>query len=93
MLDPNPLAFPVRLLVCVGPRCDADGRGRALLSALQEALAGAAADPIELCARDCLRLCTREPIVRLEPAGEVFSNPSVEELLRCAGAAVHTQTP
>lgn len=96
MLDSNPLAFPVRLLVCVGPRCDAEGRGQALFSALRNALAalpGPEAERIELSARDCLRFCTREPIVRLEPTGEVFSNPSVEELLRCASAAAHIQTP
>ena len=38
--EPSPPAC--RLLVCVGPRCDAEGRGRALLAALREELA---ADP------------------------------------------------
>jgi NADH:ubiquinone oxidoreductase subunit E len=74
----------LRVLVCVGPRCDADGRGRALLEALREALV--AAHPgdsgrVALCARDCLRSCTREPVVRFEPSGEVYSNPSVADLL------------
>lgn len=85
--EPSPHAC--RLLVCVGLRCDADGRGRALLAALRE---GLAANPdvaarVEVRTRDCLRACTRDPIVRLEPSGELFSDPTVEELLRVADAA------
>ena len=34
--------------------------------------------------RECLRLCTGEPAVRLEPSGDVFANPDPEELLRLA---------
>ncbi len=79
-----------RLLVCVGPRCDAEGRGRALLAALREELAANpdAAARVEVTTRDCLRGCTRDPIVRLEPSGDLFSDPTVEELLRAAGAIV-----
>jgi (2Fe-2S) ferredoxin len=79
-----------RLLVCVGPRCDAEGRGRALLAALREELAANpdAAARIKVTTRDCLRACTRDPIVRLEPSGELFSDSTVEDLLRAAGAAV-----
>jgi hypothetical protein len=76
----------LRILVCVGPRCDAEGRGRALLAEFQAALAGRA--DVELQTRDCLRTCTRDPIVRLEPSGEVFSNPTVEEVLRAADAPI-----
>ncbi len=79
-----------RLLVCVGPRCDAEGRGRALLAALREELAANpdAAARVEVTTRDCLRGCTRDPIVRLEPSGDLFSDPTVEELLHAAGAIV-----
>ena len=84
--EPSPHAR--RIVVCVGPRCDAEGRGRALLTALREELA---ANPdaarVELTTRDCLRACTREPIVRLEPSGDLLSDPTVEDLLRAAGAA------
>jgi NADH:ubiquinone oxidoreductase subunit E len=82
------------LLVCVGPRCDAEGRGRALATALCEKLAAAdnadAVRKIGVSTRDCLRSCTREPIVRIEPSGEVFSNHTVEDLLRiaCCGEAI-----
>lgn len=71
-----------RLLVCIGPCCDAEGRGHALLAALQEALAGA--EGVACLARGCLRVCTRDAIVRLEPSGEVFANPKVEELVNLA---------
>jgi hypothetical protein len=37
---------PVRLLVCVGPNCDAEGRGRRLLAEAQTALAAAFPDAL-----------------------------------------------
>jgi NADH:ubiquinone oxidoreductase subunit E len=84
--DPSPDGGACRLLVCVGPRCDAEGRGRVLLTELRNAISNAfpeasRAGRISCVTRDCLRSCTRDPIVRLEPSGEVFSNPAVEELL------------
>lgn len=87
----------IRLLVCVGPRCDAEGRGRALLAELRQALAAAfpspeAAGRIACTTRDCLRLCTREPVVRLEPSGDAFSNPTVEDLLRVVAEALSCDT-
>jgi len=47
-----------------------------------------AAARVEVTTRDCLRACTRDPIVRLEPSGDLFSDPTVEDLLRAASAAV-----
>ncbi len=84
---------PIRLLVCVGPRCDAEGRGRALLWEVQKALAatfpGALADGrLKISTRDCLRLCTRDPVVRLEPSGDAFSDPNLDELMREIDAAL-----
>jgi NADH:ubiquinone oxidoreductase subunit E len=75
------------LLVCVGPRCDAEGRGRALLgqvqAALRETFPEALADGrLKVSTRDCLRLCTRDPVVRLEPSGEAFSDPDLDALMR-----------
>ncbi|GLI93902.1 (2Fe-2S) ferredoxin domain-containing protein [Methylocystis echinoides] len=83
----------IRLLVCVGPRCDAEGRGRALLAdaqaALGEAFPQALADGrLKISTRDCLRHCTRDPVVRLEPSGEAFAGPDRETLLREIGAAL-----
>jgi NADH:ubiquinone oxidoreductase subunit E len=77
---------PVRLLVCVGPRCDAEGRGRALLDAVQKALRENFSEAIDesrlkLATRECLRLCTRDPVVRLEPSGEAFSDPDLDALM------------
>jgi hypothetical protein len=72
-------AEPLRLLVCVGPRCDAEGRGRALLEAARAALG---ASRVIVSSRDCLRLCTRDPVVRIEPSGEAISNPTLDDLLR-----------
>lgn len=82
----------IRLLVCIGPRCDAEGRGSALLQALREALGAAHADDlaagrVSCVTRDCLRHCTRDPIVRVEPSGDVFSDPPLEELLRLVAEA------
>ena len=71
-----------RLLVCVGPRCDAEGKGTALLTRLRGLLKNAAG--VSCQSRDCLRLCTGEPTVRLEPSGDVFANPDPEELMRLA---------
>jgi NADH:ubiquinone oxidoreductase subunit E len=83
----------VRLLVCVGPRCDAEGKGRALLQALRDALETAFANDLKtgrlsFAARDCLRLCTGDPVIRLEPSGDAFSEPEVDELLRLVAAAL-----
>ncbi len=82
-----------RVLVCVGPRCDAEGRGRALLTQIRTALeqrhAGALADgSLKLTTRDCLRLCTRDPVVRLEPSGDAFSHSEPQETLRDLLAAL-----
>jgi hypothetical protein len=76
-----------KILVCVGPRCDAEGKGRALYEELSPALAqvfpdAARSGRLRCDTRDCLRLCTREPIVRIEPSGEVLSNPDAGELIR-----------
>lgn len=71
-----------RLLVCVGPRCDAEGRGSALLARLRGLLEGVAG--VSCQSRECLRLCTGEPAVRLEPSGDIFTNPDPEALLRLA---------
>lgn len=101
LLDPrtNVIASPpppTRLLVCVGTCCDAQGKGRALLASLQDALE--AAFPNELrdgritcLPRACLRVCTRDPVVRVEPSGDVFSNPSVEELVRLTRSLAHRE--
>ncbi len=71
----------------MGPRCDAQGGGRALFAAAEAALAArfpdeCAAGRVKIETRDCLRLCTREPVARLEPSGEAFANPQIETLLR-----------
>ena len=71
-----------RLLVCVGPRCDAEGRGTALLARLRCLLEDAAG--VSCQSRDCLRLCTGQPVVRLEPSGDVVANTDPEELARLA---------
>jgi NADH:ubiquinone oxidoreductase subunit E len=81
------MTAPVRLLVCVGPNCDARGRGRQLLAQAQAALAAAFPDALaegrlNISTRACLRLCTRDPVVRLEPSGEVFADPDMDELVR-----------
>jgi NADH:ubiquinone oxidoreductase subunit E len=83
----------VRLHVCVGPRCDAEGRGRALLArvetALQQAFPQALVEGrLRISTRDCLRHCTTEPVVRLEPSGEAFADPDMDVLLREIGAAL-----
>ena len=76
----------VRLLVCVGPNCDAKGRGRRLLAEAQAAVATAFPDALadgrlKISTRDCLRLCTRDPVVRLEPSGEAFADPDIDHLI------------
>jgi NADH:ubiquinone oxidoreductase subunit E len=83
----------IRLLVCVGPRCDAEGRGRATLTEVESALRASFPDELadgrlEISTRDCLRLCTRDPVVRLEPSGEAFSDPDIDELMREIAAAL-----
>lgn len=83
----------IRLLVCVGPRCDAEGRGRALLARLQEALTTAFPSPeqaarISCSTRDCLRHCTQDPVMRVEPSGDVFAGPAIDDLLRLVRAAL-----
>ena len=46
---------------------------------------------IVIATRDCLRLCTRDPVVRFEPSGDALSNPSLDELLRLTRAALAEQ--
>jgi NADH:ubiquinone oxidoreductase subunit E len=82
-----------RLLVCVGPHCDAEGRGRALLAEVEAALAERfskelAEGRLRLATRDCLRLCTRDPVVRIEPSGDAISDPDIDELIRDLAAAL-----
>lgn len=83
----------VRLLVCVGPRCGAEGRGRALLASAEAALLKAfpvalANECLKISTRDCLRHCTNEPVVRLEPSGDAFAGPDMDTLIREIGAAL-----
>jgi len=78
-----------RFLVCVGPRCDAQGARRVFFAELKDALAATFPDASDAAkascdTRDCLRLCTRDPIVRCESSGEIFCNPSIDDLLRFA---------
>ncbi len=89
-------ALPVRLIVCVGPRCDAEGKGRALLASAETRLAQAfpkelASGRLVVATRDCLRLCTRDPVVRFEPSGDALSNPSLDDILGFARAALAEQ--
>jgi NADH:ubiquinone oxidoreductase subunit E len=89
----NDAPHPTRLIVCVGPRCDAEGRGRALLGDVQIALAKAfpealADGRLKLSTRECLRLCTSDPVVRLEPSGDAFSGPDLDELMRDVAASL-----
>lgn len=81
------MTTPLCLLVCVGPTCDAKGRGRRLLTDAQTALGTAFPDALangrlKISTRDCLRLCTRDPVVRLEPSGDVFADPDIDDLIR-----------
>jgi len=84
---------PLRLLLCVGPRCDADGRAHALLQEAERALAEkfprqSADGRLKIATRDCLRLCTHDPVARLEPSGDAFANPSTDDLLRVVAKAL-----
>ncbi len=93
MLIGDPNVPTIRLLVCIGPRCDAQGRGSALLAQARSALAAQFGDAlasgrIACDTRDCLRLCTRDPVVRFEPSGDAFSNPKIEDLLGCFDEAL-----
>lgn len=77
---------PLRVLVCVGPNCDAAGRGRALHADLEAAIdarfpQARAQGRLRLDTRACLRLCTREPVVRLEPSGDAFAGADVDDLI------------
>jgi NADH:ubiquinone oxidoreductase subunit E len=86
----------VRLLVCVGPRCDVEGKGRALLASAEKAFAQAfsqelASGRLAIATRDCLRLCTRDPVVRFETSGDALSNPSLDDILKLTRAALAEQ--
>jgi NADH:ubiquinone oxidoreductase subunit E len=82
---PGRRQFPTRLFVCVGPRCDAEGRAAAQLAALRPAVEAAFAQELadgrlRFDTRECLRLCTRDPVVRIDPEGEPYSGASVDEI-------------
>lgn len=57
----------------------------ALVAAFPNALAEGR---LKISTRDCLRLCTRDPVVRLEPSGDVFADPDMDELTREIGTAL-----
>lgn len=83
----------MKVLFCIGPRCDAEGRASVLLKEARAALAQAFPDEIESGhlkwdTRDCLRLCTRDPVIRLEPSGDAMSNPSVDALLQAVSGGL-----
>ena len=48
---------------------------------------------LAIATRDCLRLCTRDPVVRFEPSGDALSSPSLDDLLRLTRAALAEQIP
>jgi NADH:ubiquinone oxidoreductase subunit E len=80
-------SHPIRLLVCVGPNCDANGRGRALLAEAQAAVRATFPDQLadgrlKVSTRDCLRLCTHDPVLRIEPSGDAFSDPDIDNLMQ-----------
>lgn len=82
-----------RLLVCIGPNCDAHGRGRALLAEVQAAARAAFPDEIadgrlKISTRECLRLCTRDPVLRIEPSGDAFSDPDIDALMEEIASAL-----
>jgi len=47
-----------------------------------------AAGRLKRSTRDCLRLCTRDPVVRLEPSGDAFAGPDMDDLVREIGVAL-----
>jgi NADH:ubiquinone oxidoreductase subunit E len=86
-------AQPVRVIVCVGPNCDAKGRGRALLAEVQAATRAAFPDELadgrlKISTRECLRLCTRDPVLRIEPSGDAFSGPDIDALMQDIASAL-----
>jgi len=89
----NNLPVNARLIVCVGPNCDAQGRGRALLADVQAAAQASfpeelSSGRLKISTRECLRLCTRDPVVRIEPSGDAFSDPDIDELMGEIAAAL-----
>ncbi|NBT96480.1 MAG: (2Fe-2S) ferredoxin domain-containing protein [Methylocystaceae bacterium] len=73
-------------MICVGERCDARGRARQKLCEIESALAtrfnaALANGDIKISTRDCLRLCTTAPVIRLEPSGDVYAGIEINELL------------
>ena len=73
-------------MICVGERCDARGRARQKLCEIESALAtrfnaALANGDIKISTRDCLRLCTTVPVIRLEPSGDVYAGIETNELL------------
>jgi len=83
----------LRFVVCVGPRCDAAGRGRARLATLRAALDAAmvgweAEGRIAVTTRDCLRLCTSDPVIRLEPSGDAVAGADIAALVEMAHEAL-----
>lgn len=88
--DQEPRPAPVKILVCVGPRCDAQGEGRALLACITQAVesAFAAQERVSVSTRDCLRLCTSGPMLRIDPLGEVFCAPSAQSVVALISAAL-----
>jgi len=76
-----------RVLVCVGPQCNRNNGGRQLLSDLQRLVEARFASQqqetkIAITTRECLRLCSNKPVMRVEPCGDIYDADQLEALLR-----------
>jgi bidirectional [NiFe] hydrogenase diaphorase subunit len=65
---------PIRIRCCVAAGC-LSANAQAVKQRLEESVAGAGLqERVEVCGVGCLRLCSRGPLVQVDPAGALYEN-------------------
>src|SRR5262249_12514733 len=75
---------PIRIRCCVAAGC-LSANGQTVKERLEHEVAAAGmSDRVEVCGVGCLRLCSRGPLVQLDPTGALFQHVTPDD----AGAVV-----
>ena len=86
IIKPKIGAYKRHVLLCTGPRCNADGKSMALFDSLGEKFKAAGLDAAELrCKRtraSCFAACKGGPILCVQPDGTLYYNVTDENMNR-----------
>jgi bidirectional [NiFe] hydrogenase diaphorase subunit len=85
---------PLRIRCCVAAGC-LSANAQAVKQRLEESVAGAGLqERVEVCGVGCLRLCSRGPLIQVDPDGALYENvtpdtaPAIVAALDASGATI-----